>query len=62
VCSAVAEALIGARDQLNELDAVSGDGDCGLTLARGAHEVGAGGRRRRIVLIRDSAEDFVCVW
>lgn len=36
---AVAEALAAAKDRLNELDAVSGDGDCGVTLERGAKAV-----------------------
>lgn len=33
------QALIGARDRLAELDAVGGDGDLGVTLARGANAV-----------------------
>lgn len=36
---AAAEALVAARDRLNELDAVGGDGDCGMTLERGAKAV-----------------------
>lgn len=36
---AVAEALVVAKDRLNELDTVSGDGDCGVTLERGAKAV-----------------------
>jgi dihydroxyacetone kinase len=34
--TAVADALLAAKDHLNTLDGISGDGDCGLTLARGA--------------------------
>ena len=36
---AIAEALVAAKDRLNELDAASGDGDCGVTLERGAKAV-----------------------
>ncbi len=36
---AVAEALVAAKDRLNDLDGVGGDGDCGLTLERGARAV-----------------------
>jgi hypothetical protein len=36
VISSVCEALIDAKDDLNELDRGSGDGDCGSTLAVGA--------------------------
>ena len=42
--SRVAQALIAAKDRLNELDGKCGDGDCGLTLARGAEEVRRVGR------------------
>jgi dihydroxyacetone kinase len=34
--SKVTEALIDAEVKLNELDNLSGDGDCGSTLKRGA--------------------------
>ena len=33
----IAERLIAAEEKLNGLDKESGDGDCGSTLARGAH-------------------------
>lgn len=36
---AAAEALVAAKDRLNELDAVGGDGDCGVTMERGASAV-----------------------
>jgi triose/dihydroxyacetone kinase / FAD-AMP lyase (cyclizing) len=36
---AVAEALVKAKEWLNKLDGVGGDGDCGVTLERGARAV-----------------------
>lgn len=36
-CAALS--LVTVRDELNRLDAVGGDGDCGVTLERGAHKV-----------------------
>ena len=36
---AAAETLLQAKDRLNELDAIGGDGDCGGTLERGAKAV-----------------------
>jgi len=39
VASTVAETLIKSKDELNALDAATGDGDCGLTLERGARQV-----------------------
>lgn len=36
---AVARALIQAKQELNDLDAIGGDGDCGVTLERGARAV-----------------------
>uniref|UniRef100_A0A914RFQ7 DhaL domain-containing protein n=1 Tax=Parascaris equorum TaxID=6256 RepID=A0A914RFQ7_PAREQ len=30
-------AIISAKEELNKLDSRSGDGDCGTTLAHGAH-------------------------
>lgn len=32
-------AIVEAKDQLNHLDAVAGDGDCGNTLASGAQGI-----------------------
>lgn len=37
--TAVAQALINAKDELNALDGATGDGDCGVTLQRGGQQV-----------------------
>lgn len=37
VLQTVCERLISAEELLNGLDSESGDGDCGSTMARGAH-------------------------
>lgn len=39
VLEAAAESLIAMRDELNELDAAMGDGDCGLTAEKGANGI-----------------------
>ena len=55
VLELAAESLIAMRDQLNELDAAMGDGDCGLTAEKGANGLKA-------YLAQNPADDNLGKW
>ncbi len=55
VLELAADSLIAMRDQLNELDAAVGDGDCGLTAEKGANGIKA-------YLAQNLADDNLGKW